>query len=196
MPINSITRRHAVMLGAASSSFACSARPLTQPESSAFGGNWRTGPALPVAVQEIYPTRYGGQIHLAGGFVSDGTTITGATDRHIGLDPMKGVWSDHAPLPVARHHPNLISFSNRLFAIGGFEARSEQAVWVMQSGVWAYNGDDWSAVSDLPQPNGESVTAVLNNQLHVCGGRTPKGSQNATWQDHSDVADHFSLAHD
>ncbi|MEO0442790.1 MAG: DMT family transporter, partial [Pseudomonadota bacterium] len=40
---------------------------------------------LPMAVQEIYPTLHQGKIHLAGGFISDGDSISGVTDRHIAL---------------------------------------------------------------------------------------------------------------
>ena len=155
---------------------------------------WRSGPALPLAVLEIYPALHQGKIHLAGGFISNGETISGATDRHLVLDPLQGDWTDAAPLPVARHHPNLISFQNRLLAIGGFEARAADAVWVKQAGVWEFDGESWSDAPSLPQPNGESVLGVLDDALHACGGRKPTDTSNANWNDHSDIADHFVLA--
>lgn len=193
MPMNSITRRQALMVGAAGFSFACSGRLEAPSESAELTRHWRAGPALPEAVQEIYPALHEGKIHLAGGFISNGDTITGATDQHIALDPETGLWSEQVPLPTPRHHPNLISFAGHLLAIGGFEARSEAAVWVMQPGVWAFDGTVWSDASAFPFPNGESVTGVLQDRLHVCGGRTPTGSQNAAWTDHTDIGDHFFL---
>ena len=140
MPLDSITRRGALISGSAGLVFACSGRPETAAETAIETPVWRAGPSLPFAVQEIYPSLHQGKIHLAGGFVSDGETISGATDRHVVLDPQQGTWMNAASLPVARHHPNLISFQNRLLAIGGFEVRSEAAVWVMQAGVWAFSG--------------------------------------------------------
>ena len=193
MPLNSITRRSALLAGSAGLLFACSGRPESTTETGSKTPLWRAGPPLPFAAQEIYPALHGGKIHLAGGFISNGETISGATDRHVVLDIQSGEWSDSVPLPVARHHPNLISYQDRLLAIGGFEARSEDAVWIMQAGVWMFDGEEWSNAQTLPQPNGESVLGVLNGTLHTCGGRKPSGSSNASWNDHDDIADHFIL---
>lgn len=186
--------RRFVLLGSAGLLAAgCSAQPERQSEPTLDLGAWRVGPSLPLAVQEIYPTLHRGQIHLAGGFISDGDMISGATDRHIALDPERRTWVDLTPLPTPRHHPNLISFQDHLLAIGGFQVEAEDAVWVMQSGVWSFDGVEWSNAPALPQPNGESVTGVMNGTLHVCGGRTPNAESNANWNDHTDVADHFVL---
>lgn len=188
-----LTRRLALVTGLSGLTFACSARPDSPVIAADSGGTWRDGPALPYAAQEIYPTLHQGRIHLAGGFIAEGDSISGVTDRHIVLDPTSGSWSDLAPLPGPRHHPNLISFGGELFAIGGFEVQSEQAVWVMQPGTWRFDGEAWHNGPTLPQPNGESVTAVLSNVLHVCGGRKPRGETNETWNNHTDTGDHFVL---
>ena len=193
MPINSMTRRSAIMAGSTGLLFACSGRPSAGAETAETVSGWRPGPALPEAVQEIYPTLHNGMIHLAGGFVSDGETISGATDRHVGLDLNLGAWSEFPPLPTARHHPNLISFKDHLLAVGGFEVQSAEAVWVMQPGVWKFDGQQWSDAPALPQPNGESVMGVVNGALRVCGGRNPTNASNASWNDHADIADHFVL---
>nr|WP_083332568.1 kelch repeat-containing protein [Hyphomonas sp. Mor2] len=193
MPIPTLNRRMLLVSGASTLTFACSARVGAHSQDAGPNGTWRDGPALPFAAQEIYPTMHGGQIHLAGGFIAENGTITGATNRHIALDLGSSTWNELTPLPVARHHPNLISFNGKLLAIGGFEARSETAVWVMQSGIWVFDDFGWTDTQSLPQPNGESVTDVIGDRLHVCGGRHPVGTSNATWNDHSDIDDHFVL---
>lgn len=194
MPIKSITRRGVLLAGSAAFTVACSGRSSEAGIPANQTGVWRNGPPLPYAAQEIYPTLHQGRIHLAGGFIAEGDSITGATDRHIALNPGSGIWSEEVALPVARHHPNLISFSDRLLAIGGFEAQSSEAVWVMQAGVWMLDGKTWTGGPVLPQPNGESVVAVIGDRLHVCGGRKPAGASNATWNDHTDTGDHFVLS--
>lgn len=188
-----LTRRLVLASGLSGLTFACSARPESTVTTTDSAGTWRAGPALPYAAQEIYPTRHQGRIHLAGGFIAEDGNISGVTDRHVILDPAAGAWTESTPLPGPRHHPNLISFQGNLWAIGGFEARSEQAVWVMQSGTWRYDGEAWQDGPILPQPNGESVTAVLGDDLHVCGGRKPQGETNETWNNHTDTGDHFVL---
>ena len=189
----SITRRAALLSSTGALAFGCSARPEVRANTDEKASNWRVGPALPFAVQEIYPALHQGHIHLAGGFISENDRISGATDQHIMLDPETGLWADAAALPDPRHHPNLISFRDRLLAVGGFRAASEQAVWVMQSGVWVFDGETWADAPSLPQPNGESVTSIVGSNLHVCGGRKPSGTANARWNDHSDIGDHFVL---
>jgi len=193
MPMFSITRRGALASGAGALAFGCSARPEPGAIGDENAPNWRDGPALPFAVQEIYPAHHQGRIHLAGGFISDARQISGVSDQHITLDPETGIWTEAAALPVARHHPALISFQDRLLAVGGFEATSEHAGWIMQSGVWAFDGETWTDAPSLPQPNGESVMGIIEDHLHVCGGRKPVGDANARWNDHSDIGDHFVL---
>ena len=114
------------------------AKPLKGDERTS--GVWRAGTPLPFAVQEIYPALHNGQIHLAGGFVSDGASISGASDRHIAMAPETGTWFEVSRLPTPRHHPNLISFNGQLLSIGGFETEGPEAVWVMQAGVWSFDG--------------------------------------------------------
>jgi hypothetical protein len=194
MPLNSMSRRGALITGSAGLVFACSARPESTSQIAVSKGEWRPGPPLPFAVQEIYPALHAGQIHLAGRFIAEDGSISGATDRHIALSPQTGLWQDLAPLPKPRHHPNLVSFDGNLLAIGGFETQNAEAVWVMQSGTWIFRGSDWVDAPSLPQPNGESVTGVVRNNLHICGGRTPRGEANASWTDHTDIDDHFVLA--
>lgn len=172
---------------------ACSGRPeaVAQPDSQS--SVWRLGPPLPYRVQEIYPALHSGRIHLAGGFISDADSISGVTDHHIAFDMATQTWAELPPLPTPRHHPNLVSFQSRLLAIGGFQAESEDAVWVMQPGVWAFDGEAWSDAPSLPQPNAESVTGVVDGVLHVCGGRKPSDAENAAWTHHTDIGDHFVL---
>lgn len=194
MPLPSLNRRALLATGASALTFACSNRVRAQLEPASALGSWQDGPALPYAVQEIYPALHAGQIHLAGGFIAEAGRISSATDRHIALDPVTGSWTDLTRLPAPRHHPNLVSFAGKLLSIGGFEARSERTVWVMQPGVWSFDELGWRDAPSLPQPNGESVTGVIADALHVCGGRHPRSEANATWNDHSDIGDHFVLA--
>ena len=190
-----INRRIMLMSGAGFLVAGCAVQTEAEETAPPNTSPWREGPALPFRVQEIYPALHQNKIHLAGGFISNGDSISGVTDQHVALDVETQEWTELPPLPIPRHHPNLVSFQDRLLAIGGFQAESEDAVWVMQSGVWAFDGDVWSDTPSLPQPNGESVTGVLDGTLHVCGGRKPQGSDNASWNHHTDIADHFVLTH-
>ncbi|MEL6955565.1 MAG: hypothetical protein AAFO88_02875, partial [Pseudomonadota bacterium] len=199
--------RRGVLLGLAGASIAAGCQPMPLAE-DVPGGAWRKGVALPLAVQEIYPALHAGRIHVAGGFVAENGAITGPTDAHFAFDPITEVWEEQPALPMARHHPHLVSFHGRLIALGGFESPAPDRVWVMQSGVWMRHpeddrfvdyppfedaGQNWAKLTDLPRPVGEAVTAVIGNRLHLAGGRRPAGETNASWSDHTDASDHFVL---
>lgn len=191
--IKTITRRTGLFAAAAALVLPSFAQEDTTAPHRPGTGRWTPAKPLPFAVQEIYPALHNGQIHLAGGFISEGNTISGATDRHISMNPESGSWVEVSRLPAPRHHPNLVSFDGHLLSVGGFEIQGPDAAWVMQPGVWVLTETHWQSAASLPQPNGESVCTVIDDGLHVCGGRKPKTHTNARWQDHSDVADHFVL---
>ena len=161
-------------------------------------GRWHAGPALPFPVQEIYPCLHDGKLHLAGGFIAENGEITGPTSAHHALDPATGLWTPRAPLPVARHHPQLVSLGGSLHCLGGFEA-DEDGVWQMKSDMWVYSEpqDDWERAPGLPVPNAESVVGVIRSDLYLAGGRIPKGERNLDWRDHVDTARawRFSRSH-
>ena len=70
--------------------------------------DWTAGPALPIRVQEIYPTVLNDVLYLAGGLSPDeGDGQIGISDRVFALEPGARRWRERARLPVPIHHPNL-----------------------------------------------------------------------------------------
>lgn len=193
-----ITRRTAVSgLGAGLLAAASKAAPA--PENSLVAGipkGWSAGDALPFPVQEIYPCAHDGAIHLAGGFVATDGRITGPTDGHHLWRPDGKGWRAAAPLPAPRHHPHLISWHGQLWAFGGFESPSAEAIWTMQSTGWVLDASkgNWAPAPSLPVPCAEAVMLTSGSGLlHLAGGRSPAGSANASWQDQADQTHHFVL---
>jgi len=190
-------RRDSLLIMGAASLAACTA-PSTSGEELEMESNetpkgWRNGAAMPFAVQEIYPSLHNGRIHQAGGLIAFAGTIVGAATQHISWAPGETEWRTEPDLPLTLHHPQMISFQGALMALGGFH-RANNQTWIMQTGCWQLDGETWIPAPGLPQPNGESVSVVLGDGLHICGGRVPKGEANAEWQDHTDTDAHFVLA--
>jgi len=189
-----ISRRNMMLTGTAILASGCAAQQKTGTANKTIG-NWNTATALPLALQEIYPTRHTGRIHQAGGFIAMNGRISGPTDKHFSWQPNEAVWREEAPLPTARHHPQLISFNGQLLALAGFESTNPSSVWIMQKSGWALDADgQWENTPELPSPCGEAVLGITSDRLlHVAGGRTPQGTNNAIWQDHGDTDHHFVL---
>ncbi|MEM1086547.1 MAG: kelch repeat-containing protein [Pseudomonadota bacterium] len=192
-----LTRRTAMISASAAFLSACKGpEDIDRDAPTETAPSWTTGPSLPFAVQEIYPTSMASHIHLVGGFISQGGTITGPTNRHVIFDKDTQTWSEGKPLPIALHHPQLIATAPYLWCIGGFASPSEDAVWQMQSGVWRLDTmddtADWEPTTSLPVPNAESVCEqLIDGAIHIAGGRIPSGSSNAVWSDHIDTNHHF-----
>jgi len=187
-----------MLAGTAALSFGCRAQtPLTAPQSQKGErlSGWQPSAALPLAVQEIYPALHKGRIHQVGGFIATNGRISGPTERHFSWQAGEEMWREEVPLPIARHHPQLISFKGQLLALAGFESRSAQSVWIMQKSGWSLNSDgEWENTPELPAPCGEAVMGIAGDgMLHLAGGRTPIGTANNGWQDHGDTDHHFVL---
>lgn len=149
---------------------------------------WAPGPDAPYAVQEIYPALHRGAIWIAGGFSPQ---EGGATERVIAFDIGENRWGDAPPLPTPSHHVQLIALHGELYAIGGFLGESDRAHWTCTSRVLKLSGETWTEMSPLPKPMAESISVVHGDQIHLIGGRTPRGAANAGWSDHTDIGDHF-----
>ncbi|GGD09875.1 Kelch repeat-containing protein [Aquisalinus flavus] len=180
------------LAGQPASSQAPSSRPLPPP--------WRAMTPLPLAVQEIYPAVHQGRIHVAGGIMAEGMMagegqIAGATARHVSWASGEDSWREEAPLPSARHHPNLVSAGGNLLSLGGFLTRAGGLDWTMTDQTLAFDAenDAWTEGPAAPEPHGETVCVAVGNIVHVIGGRTPKGEANMTWNDHVDSDRHLVL---
>ncbi|MEO0399609.1 MAG: galactose oxidase [Pseudomonadota bacterium] len=162
-------------------------------------GVWTPRADMPFAVQEIYPTvvTVAGveMIMNAGGFGAEDSPepVTAATTIY---DPTIDSWRRGAPLPTPRHHIALAALQGAVYAIGGFSATSEDAAWIMRADV--YRTDDpitgaWEAAPALPAPQAEAICVVVNNRIHMVGGRRVIAEKNADWSDHVDTDAHWAF---
>ena len=189
-----VTRRNMMLTATAATICGCTAQSKPHEDPVPITG-WASAINLPLALQEIYPTHHNGRIHQAGGFIATNGRISGPTDKHYSWRPGEAAWREETLLPIARHHPHLMSFKGRLLALAGFESRSQQSAWIMQKTGWALSADNrWESLAELPAPCGEAVLGIAGDGLlHLAGGRTPIGANNAGWQDHGDTNHHFVL---
>lgn len=152
---------------------------------------WRSAPATPYAVQEIYPALHANAIWVAGGFAP--LNALGATHRVVAFDLARQDWVEGPALPTPSHHVQLASLNGELFAIGGFLGGDNRRRWICTPRVLKLAGDAWIEGPALPKPVAEGVPIVHLNRIHLIGGRSPRAGANAEWDDQIDVDDHFVL---
>lgn len=199
-PHPKITRRTAIALTAIGLP-ACSVRQEPSPDlapqaarATPTSGStcWSARAPLPFAVQEIYPIAHRGRIHLAGGLVGEDSRVVGVSDRHIAYDPVSGDSQTLAALPSARHHPQLVSAGDKLYCLGGFETLANMVNWIMSAQALVYDdATGWTARAEAPEPHAETVAGVLNNRIHIVGGRRNTGADNMSYGDHTDSDSHL-----
>ena len=153
---------------------------------------WTTAAPLPFKLQEIYAAVLNDRIHIAGGFIEQFGGF-GVSDHHIAYDPHQNIWETRAPLPQARHHPQLVAAGEMLYVLGGYEATGMEASWIMHPSTWAYDPmrDSWEEKTPAPQPHGETVGAALGGNIHLVGGRQIAGQINKNYSDHQDTDIHW-----
>ena len=167
---------------------ACGPLPLAgrekQPSNNALA--WQALAPMPLAMQEIYPAVFQGEIAVGGGLapMDGGEGRIGPmapTDRFIIYSPTANRWREGPILPAARHHLGLVATPSRLLAIGGFSSNAQTA-WQPEASVWQLSGDQshWQPAASLPTPQGESTYLALGEQIHVIGGRAPDGRGRVT----------------
>lgn len=185
-----LTRRTALLATGASLAAACVSDDPPQPIAAP---TWSTKPALPFAVQEIYPALHAGRIHIVGGLLGEGGRVVGVSDRHVAYDPTTGSSTLLAPLSAPRHHPHAVDHRGRLHLFGGFGTTPGAVNWIMSAETLAYDDteDKWRTLAPMPAPQAEVVACSLGDRVHVVGGRAPKGTANRAYGDHADTDRHF-----
>lgn len=124
--------------------------------------------------------------------------IGGETDRARGSDNVSdavviydhqtNLWSLGPSLPAPRRHLSTTFLNGYLFAFGGFGAaasgrcRMERDVWRLAD---LGPKTRWRAMAPLPAPLALFACASVNGEAIVSGGRTPRGSRNSSWSDHT-----------
>lgn len=185
-----LTRRAALISAGATLAVGCANAQPTPPANPHYV---TTHKPLPFRVQEIYPAAHKGRIHVAGGLLSNGTTVTGVSDQHIAYDPRTGASATLAKLPAHRHHPHAVSHNGRLYLVGGFGTNPNAVNWIMATDTLRYDDatNSWASLAPAPEPHAEVVATSLGASIHIVGGRRPKGAANLAYGDHEDVTRHL-----
>jgi N-acetylneuraminic acid mutarotase len=164
----SISRRQFLALSAAGAA-ALAARPTM----AAWNvDEWRDGPSLPWATQEVYCTTWNGRIVVAGGLRSGAdstrrfTTLKGTAF----FDPSEDTWTEGPDLPAPRHHIILGRAGERVYGFGGFVGETLRDGFQFRDDVYAYDGKQWARIGAMPTPLGETVALSVDGRIHLVTG--------------------------
>lgn len=139
---------------------------------------WRPESAKPTAVRDVAAVVIENRIVIPGGCTADG-----ATSAVEFYDPATRTWSAGAPLPKPVCGYGLAVLQGRIYLFGG---RSGDDAAGATDEVWTYRLGDaaWAPVAEvdrMPQPRADMAVAVVDESIHLLGGRDPSGER---WPDH------------
>jgi N-acetylneuraminic acid mutarotase len=122
---------------------------------------------LPVAVHHSGVAALDGLLYVAGGYTIDDYR---AVDHLWVYDPARGVWTEGAPLPVARGAFGLVPFAGKLDAIGG--AR-EQLGGPVNGTVDRYDppANTWRSAASMLTPREHLAVVAGPDCIFAIGGR-------------------------
>jgi hypothetical protein len=159
-------------------------------------GRWESRPAIPWTVQEVYGAVWRDNILIAGGMSPSAGQVNPLARTGL-FNPQLNRWNETAPLPFPRHHPAFAGADSGRYAAAGFEdVFSIGGFRVTEAGPWTAIKDvlrfdlGWEPMAPMPLFQSETVALGFNGYIHLFGGRSPKGSANASYGDHADVTTH------
>ena len=152
-----------------------------------IAGQWEIMPNMPSARQEIYADDAGGRIYVPGGVGSDGLSTSDAFEAY---DVANKKWLKLAPLPEARHHITPAVIGSKVYAIGGFIGPFPD--WNIKADTFIYSidADSWKSGTAMPEPQAEHVSAVVNEKIHIIGGRVHGSSKKQHFDAFTDTGTH------
>jgi N-acetylneuraminic acid mutarotase len=138
---------------------------------------WRTGPALPLALNHLAAAVLEGQIYLAGGYRGD--TPSGAV-----FALTAGRWERRASLHYPRGALGLVALDGRLYAVGGRGAQDE----VGPAEAYDPGANAWRDLPEMPMPRDHVAAAAFRGRVCVAGGRFGSSTRNTARVDCWDPA--------
>ena len=136
---------------------------------SDIGGQWQSGPDLPVPLAESTYGSVNDNIHVIGGVLHDKTTSKHAdSDKHFVLaDDNK--WESAAPASIPRRAAASAVLNNRIYVIAG-RAFTKRARNLRFAEVYDPQTDKWESIAPLPVAVAGHTAVAHNGKLIVTGG--------------------------
>ncbi len=137
------------------------------------GTSWGVAPSMPAPRNHLGGAGLNGRVYAVGGQAEQDASAVLSNQVYV-FDPVTGVWTTVAPMPVATSHINASTFAmgRRLIVAGGDIAHTQST-----NAVYAYDPSTnaWVALTSLPGGRIAGVADDFNGNLYFT-----TGSQRAT----------------
>jgi N-acetylneuraminic acid mutarotase len=152
-------------------------------------GGWVAGPDLPAPRAEFVAAHVGGQVVIAGGRSSRGTSnLTYGDHADVNdtqlLHPLTNRWRPGRPAQIARNSAAGAVLDDKLHIVGGRVSAGGGIRNLVNHEVYDPAADQWSVRAPMPQAQGGLAAAAFDNRLYAFGGEffgTRSGVYEEAW---------------
>jgi N-acetylneuraminic acid mutarotase len=128
---------------------------------------WTSKAPLPVGLHHVGSGVVGGRLYIIGGYSKSGLSVWNPVATVYAYDSATDSWSERASMPTARGALSVTEHEGMLYAIGGYDRKSNNAL------VEVYDParNQWTSVASLPTPRDHLATATAAGKIYAIGGR-------------------------
>ena len=138
---------------------------------------WTSKAPLPIGLHHVGIGVVDGRLYVIGGYAQSAFSVWKPMATVYVYDPAADSWTERAPLPTARGALSVTVHDGKLYAIGGFDRKANNA----QVEVYDPAQNEWTTAASLPTPRDHLATATVAGKIYAIGGRTNGDySQNLT----------------
>ena len=147
-------------------------------------------PDLPLAITSFGADRVGDALYVYGGHHGRAHhySVAGQSGDLLRLDLSKGKRWETAAKGPKRQGLALIAHGDKLYRIGGFEARNaegeEHDLWsVADCAAFSTTTGTWEANIDMPVARSSFDAVLVDDKIYVVGGWKMQGERDSVWRD-------------
>lgn len=128
---------------------------------------WTSKAPLPVGLHHIGIGVVGGRLYVVGGYSKSGLSVWNPVAAVYAYDPSMDSWTERAPMPTARGALSVTEYDGKLYAIGGYDRKANNA----QVEIYDPVRNVWSTAASLPTPRDHLAAATVAGKIYAIGGR-------------------------
>lgn len=128
---------------------------------------WASQAPMPVGLHHVGIGVVGGRLYVIGGYTKSAFSVWNPVATVYTYDPATDSWTERAPMPTARGALSVIEHEGKLYAIGGYDRKANNA----QVEVYDPVRNTWTTAAPLPTPRDHLATAAVAGKIYAIGGR-------------------------
>ncbi len=128
---------------------------------------WSSKSPLPVGLHHVGIGVVDGRLYVIGGYAQSAFSVWNPVATVYAYDPVANSWTKRTPMPTARGALSVTEYKGKLYAIGGFDRKANNA----QVEVYDPARNEWTIAAPLPTPRDHLATATVAGKVYAVGGR-------------------------